>query len=443
MPVRFYKGGIHPDDGKEIAKYHAFKTVPSPDEVAIPLNMSIGAPAKPIVGKGDRVIIGQKIAEEGGFVSACVHASIAGTVKGIEKRSLANGRTADCIVITNDGTDEEVEYPSPRKWPLMSRDEILQAIKDAGIVGMGGAGFPTFVKLSTAKEDQIRFVIANGAECEPYITTDYRRMMENPADVVEGLKIVLSLFPHARGIIAIEDNKKDAARELARQTALEERIDIEVLRTRYPQGAERQLIYTCTGKALNSKMLPADVGAVVDNVETLAAIYRAVALGRPVTKRTITISGDAIVTPRNFIAPIGMDQQLLIDMCDNYKRPPGKIISGGPMMGFAMYDTHVPVTKTTNAVTALLKDDVSDNPQSPCISCGRCVEVCPSRLIPSRVAHYARARDEKMFLKYNGMECTGCGCCSYICPAKRQLKQYITTMKTIVAENRRKEKAKT
>ena len=441
MPVRFCKGGIHPEDGKEFAKYHAFKTVPSPAEVAIPLNMSIGAPAKPIVEKGERVLIGQKIAEEGGFVSACVHASITGIVKGVERRLLANGRTADCIVITSDGTDEEIEYPAPRKWTLMSREEILAAIKDAGVVGMGGAGFPTYVKLATAKEDQIRYVIANGAECEPYITTDYRRMMEDPQDIVDGLKIVLSLFPRARGIIAVEDNKRDAVRELARCTALEERIDVEVLKTRYPQGAERQLIFSCTGKALNSKMLPADVGAVVDNVETLTAIYRAVVFGKPVTKRSITISGDAIVTPRNFIAPIGMDQELLIEMCDGYKKAPGKIISGGPMMGFAMYDTHVPVTKTTNAVTALLEDEVSENRQSPCISCGRCVEVCPSRLIPSRVAHYARARDEKMFLKYNGMECTGCGCCSYICPAKRQLKQYITTMKTIVAENRRKEKA--
>ena len=440
MPVRFCKGGIHPEDGKELAKYHAFKTVPYPAEVAIPLNMSIGAPSKPIVDKGDRVLIGQKIAEPGGFVSSCVHSSIAGTVKGIEKRLLANGHTADCIVITSDGSDEEVTYPEVRKPALMSREDIIEAVREAGVVGMGGAGFPTHVKLATAKEDQIRFVIANGAECEPYLTADYRRIMETPEEVVEGLKIVLSLFPYARGIIAIEDNKKDCAKALSRYTALEDRIDVEVLKTRYPQGAERQLIYSCTGKALNSSKLPADVGAIVDNVETLTAIYRAVAFGKPVITRTFTVTGDAIVTPRNFIVPIGMRQQDLIDLCDNYKEPPGKIISGGPMMGFAMYDTNVPVTKTTSAITALLRDEVSEKLQSACISCGRCVEVCPSRLIPSRLAKYAHQRDESMFLKYNGMECMGCGCCSYICPAKRQLKQYIVTMKSIVNENRRKAK---
>ena len=442
MEIRTFKGGIHPDDGKKLSMNKPLKRIQGGKEMVIPLSMHIGAPAKPLVAVGDSVLKGQKIAEAGGFVSANIHSSVSGKVKAIEPRLTSTGSTVNSIIIENDFEDNSVEFTANKPYTEMTREEILAAITEAGIVGMGGAGFPTQVKYSPKDASAIEYIICNCAECEPYITADYRRILEYTSDLVEGMRIILSMFPNAKGVFAVEDNKKDCYLNLVQETQKDANIEVALLRTRYPQGAERQLIYAVTGRAINSEMLPADAGCIVDNVETMYSVQQAVVCGKPVIERTITISGDAIADPGNYIAPIGMSQADLVEASGGYSQTPAKLISGGPMMGFAMYDTKVPMTKTSSALLAFSKDIVSDKPASNCISCGRCVDVCPSRMIPSRVAKYAEQRDEELFVKYNGMECVGCGCCSYICPAKRHLKQSITTMRSIVLENRKKAKAK-
>ena len=381
---------------------------------------------------------GQKIAEAGGFVSAPIYASVSGTVKAIEPRFNPTGSKVNCIIIENDGEYKEVEYAPVKPFAELSKEEILGLIGDAGVVGMGGAGFPTKVKLSPKEPDKIEYIIANCAECEPYITADYRRMLETPEELVSGMKVILSLFDNAKGIFGIEDNKPEAIAKLRELTKDEPRMEVMALKTKYPQGAERQLIYATTGRAINSTMLPADAGCVVDNVETLCAIHNAVINGRPLMDRITTVSGDGVNEPGNFRVLIGMNQREVVEAAGGFKGEPEKVISGGPMMGFAMFTIDTPITKTSSSILCLTKDEVAEHEPSACINCGRCVEACPSRIIPSRLADYAERFDEPNFVKWEGMECVECGSCSYACPAKRQLKQSIGSMKKIVLANRRK-----
>ena len=308
-------------------------------------------------------------------------------------------------------------------------EEIVERIKEAGIVGMGGAGFPTFIKLSPKEPEKIEYVIANCAECEPYLTSDYRRMIEEPEKLVEGLKISLRLFDNARGILAVEDNKPDCIEILKNLTKDEPRISVKALKTKYPQGAERQLIYAATGRQINSSMLPADAGCIVNNVDTVVAIYHAVTKGKPLMNRIVTVTGDAIADPRNFIVRIGTNYHELIEEAGGFKKEPAKIVSGGPMMGFAIFNLDVPTTKTASALLCLTEDAVSVMEPSACINCGRCVEACPSRIVPRLLADYAENYNEEAFLSHDGMECCECGCCSYVCPAKRQLTQAIKSMR--------------
>ena len=438
MGLLTFKGGIHPDDGKKLSKDKPIQSILPGEELVFPLSQHIGAPASAIVKQGDRVLRGQKIAEAGGFVSAPVYSSVSGTVKGIEMRFNPTGSKVLSIVIENDGLYEEEEREEAKPLSELSKDEIKKKISDAGIVGMGGAGFPTHVKLSPKEPEKIGYIIANCAECEPYITADYRRMLENTEELVSGMRVVLSLFEHARGIFAVEDNKPDCIEKLQELTSKEDRMEVKVLKTKYPQGAERQLIYATTQRAINSSMLPADAGCIVDNVETLIAIHTAVVEGRPVLERIVTVSGDAISEPGNFKAFFGMNQAELIDAAGGFKTEPEKLISGGPMMGFAMFTTDVPVTKTSSSILGFTKDEVSAYEPSACINCGRCVEVCPSRLIPSRLADLAEHHDEERFKKMEGLECVECGSCSYVCPAKRQLKQSIGAMRKIALSHRKK-----
>lgn len=438
MALLTFKGGIHPDDGKRLAKDKAIVEVKPKGNLVYPLSQHIGAPASPIVAKGDRVLKGQKIAEAGGFVSAPIYASVSGTVKAIEPHFNPTGAKVNCIVVENDEEYEEVEYGPVKPLEELSKEEILNAIGEAGVVGMGGAGFPTKVKLSPKEPEKIDYIIANCAECEPYITADYRRMMETPELLAGGMKVVLSVFEHAKGIFAVEDNKPDCIAKLRELIKDEPRMEVMALKTKYPQGAERQLIYATTGRAINSTMLPADAGCVVDNVETMINIYRAVVEGKPSIERVVTVSGDAVNEPGNFLAPFGMNQMELVEAAGGFKEEPEKVISGGPMMGFAMFTLDVPVTKTSSSVLAFLKDPVKGLEETACINCGRCVEACPSRLIPSRLADYAQHHDEDAFTRMNGMECMECGSCSYVCPAKRPLKQAIGSMRKIVTANRKK-----
>jgi len=433
-----FVGGIHPYDGKDLSKDKPIKEVLPVGDLVYPLSQHIGAPATPIVKKGDRVLTGQRIAEATGFVSAPIYATVSGTVKAIEERRVVTGDKVMSIIVENDGLYEEVTYQRAESLERLKKAEIIEKVKEAGIVGMGGAGFPTFIKLSPKEPEKIDYVIVNCAECEPYLTSDYRRMIEEPQKLIEGLKVSLRLFDKARGILAVEDNKPDCIELLKRLTKDEDRISVKALKTKYPQGSERQLIFAVTGRAINSSKLPADAGCVVNNVDTVVAIYHAVMEGRPLMERIVTVTGDAIVNPCNFKVRIGTNYHELIEAAGGFKKEPEKIISGGPMMGFALFDLDVPTTKTASALLCLTRDEVSEMTPSACINCGRCVEVCPGRIVPSKVATAAEHYDEETFVKLNGMECCECGCCSYVCPAKRTLTQSIKSMRKIQLAKKKK-----
>lgn len=437
MSILTFKGGIHPKDGKAMSKAKAIKTLTPKGEIVIPLSQHIGAPATPCVEVGDRVLVGQKIGEASGFISANVHSSVAGTVKKIEPRMIASGAMVNCVVIENDDSYEEYIWEL-KDYEDMSKDDIRAAIKEAGIVGMGGAGFPTHVKLTPKDDDAIEYVIVNGAECEPYLTSDYRRMIEEPQVLIDGLKIVLSLFKNAKGIIAIEDNKIDAITELKKLTKNEDNIQIKGVYTKYPQGGERALIYAVTGREVNSSMLPADVGCVVNNVDTIFAIHNAVINHKSLYTRVVTVTGDAVTTPGNYLVPIGTSFNEVIEAAEGFKRTPEKIIAGGPMMGVSVFTTDIPITKGSSAILAFRKDQVAASKPSPCINCGKCLEVCPGRVMPSRLATMAEHGDVDGFIDNYGMECCECGCCSYICPAKRNLTQSIKSMRKDILASRKK-----
>ena len=352
MGLFTFKGGIHPYDGKDLSKDKAIQEYLPKGDCVYPLSQHIGAPAKPLVKKGDHVLVGQKIAEAQGFVSANIHSGVSGIVKSIEPRLTVNGTKVNSIVIDNDGEFEEIDFTQNVK-PLdqMYREDVKDAIKEAGIVGMGGAGFPTNVKLSPKNEDAIDTIIVNGAECEPYLTSDYRRMLEEPEKIVTGLQIVINLFDHAKGIIAIEDNKPDAIAKLKELTQNIPDITVNAVRTKYPQGAERQLIYANTGRQINSSMLPADAGCIVHNIDTIVAIYNAIIEGRPLFERIVTVTGDAVNDTANFKVRLGTNAQELIDAVGGFNiEDPGKIISGGPMMGKAMFSLDVPLVKGSSAL---------------------------------------------------------------------------------------------
>lgn len=434
-----FRGGIHLYEGKELSKDHPIEKYLPKGDLVYPLSQHIGAPSVPCVKKGDTVLAGQKIADAGGFVSVPLHASVSGTVKGIEKRLNATGSMVDCIVIENDQQYQETEFQEARLEDL-TKEEILNRIKEGGVVGMGGAGFPTHVKLAPKDPSKIEYILVNGAECEPYITSDYRRMIEEPEKVVKGLQVILTLFDSAKGYICIEDNKPDCIAKMKELVKDIDRIEVKEMMTKYPQGGERTLIYAATGREINSSMLPADVGCVVDNVETVISVYKAVILGRPVNSRVVTVTGDGIKEPKNLLVLAGTDMSELVDAAGGLKGKIAKAISGGPMMGFALYDLHVPCTKTTSAFLFLEHDAVSEAQeiQTACINCGRCVSVCPGHVLPARLAKLAERGDMAGFEALDGMECCECGCCSYICPAKRPLTQSIKSMRKMVLASRRK-----
>ena len=438
MAKHTFVGGVHPNDGKDLSKSKPIVDVKPKGNLVYPLSQHIGAPAVPVVKKGDYVKRGQLIAEAGGFVSAPIYSSVSGKVVAIEPRRVVTGDSVMSIVVENDNLYEEVFYSPVSDTSVLSREEILERIKAGGVVGMGGAGFPTHVKLSPKEPEKIEYCIANCAECEPYLTSDYRRMVEEPQKLIDGLKIILQLFDNAKGILAVEDNKTDVAMELKKLTKDEPRIMVKLLKTKYPQGSERQLIFATTKRAINSDMLPADAGCVVDNVDTIVAVYNAVKEGKPLMERIVTITGDCIRRPQNFRVHIGTNYRELIDEAGGFKKEPEKIISGGPMMGFGLFELDVPTTKTASALLCLSHDDVSASKPTACINCGMCAEVCPGRIVPKIVADLAERGDKEGFTAKNGMECCECGCCSYICPAKRNLTQSIKSMRKMVLADRKK-----
>nr|WP_315434111.1 electron transport complex subunit RsxC [uncultured Stomatobaculum sp.] len=443
MGLATFRGGVHPFEGKELSMDRAVTVLkPTSGEMVYPLSQHIGAPAKAIVKVGDEVLVGQKIAEAGGFISAVVVSSVSGKVKKIEPRVTAGGAKSISIVIENDGLYTAVEgLGEDRDATKLSKQEIRDIVREAGIVGLGGAGFPTNVKLTPKNESKIDYVIVNGAECEPYLTCDYRMMIEEPERLVGGLKVMLQLFENAKAVIGIENNKPKAIETLRALVKDEPKITVEPLRTKYPQGGERSLIYAVTGREINSSMLPADAGCVVDNVNTVMAIYDAVCKQTPILERVITVTGDAVKEPQNFKVRTGMNYNDIIEAAGGFVGEPKKILSGGPMMGQAMYTTDVPVTKNSSSLTCFLEDEVEKNPESPCIRCGRCGEVCPEFLVPVLMMQTCMAGNSEGYEKLYGMECIECGSCSYICPARRPLTQAFKQMKRRIGEERRQKAA--
>lgn len=434
-----FKGGIHPYEGKELTMDKEVVEYLPKGEMVYPLSQHIGKPAKPVVKKGDEVKAGDLIAEADGFVSANIYASVSGKVKVIEPRLTSSGSKVDSIVIENDGLYETKEFiPNDKEISEYTKEEIIGAIKDAGIVGMGGAGFPSHVKLSPKEPDKIDRIIVNASECEPYLTSDYRRIMDEADKVIDGLRIILSLFPGSKGIIGIESNKPKAIALLREKLAGDPDITVNKLKTKYPEGAERQLIYANTGRYINSKMLPADAGCIVHNVDTVYAISEAVREGKPLMDRIVTVTGDAIENPTNFKVKIGTSYKELVEAAGGFKNDPAKIIAGGPMMGKAIYTLDMPITKTNSAILAMTKDEVAEYESSACIRCGRCVSVCPGRVMPNMLGDLAEAGAIDEFLANNGMECCECGCCSYVCPAKRHLTQTIAGMRKNILANKKK-----
>ena len=439
MKLGTFKGGVHPRDGKDISKNTPIKEILPKGYLVYPMSQHIGAPAKPIVAIGDKVLAGQKIGEATGFISANIVSSVSGVVKAVEPRLTVSGNKVTSIVIENDNEYKELDGIGERRdYTKLSKEEIRNYVKEAGIVGLGGAGFPNHVKLTPKDDNAIDYVIVNAVECEPYLTSDYRVMLEMPEKIVGGLKVVLSLFKNAKGIIAVEDNKPDAIKILRKAVEGENNISISVLKTKYPQGSERKLIFATTGRKINSSMLPADAGCVVDNVDTIVAIYMAVCESTPLMRKIITVTGDAIKEPRNFEVKIGTSYSQLVEEAGGFKERPEKIISGGPMMGTAIFSLDIPVTKTSSALLAFTRDEVAENEPTACIRCGRCVEVCPSSLIPQKIIENVDGLDNESFIALNGMECYECGSCTYVCPAKRRLTQAFKQSRKSVLDSRRK-----
>lgn len=435
MKLKSFKKGVHPYEGKEFSKNCPIQTIDAEDIMVYPLSQHIGAIAKAVVAVGDRVLKGQLIAEADGFISVPVFSSVSGTVKAIEKRLVVNGSMVDCIVIENDKQDETVaDFGKDRELDNLSGNDIVDIVKNSGIVGLGGAGFPTGVKISPRNIDDIDTLIINGSECEPYLTSDYRLMLEKSNEIVKGIKAVLKVLPNAKAVIGIENNKLDAIELLKELVEKEDKISVCPLNTKYPQGGERQLIYAITGRKINSKMLPADKGCIVVNTATCYAIYEAVYKQMPLVHKVVTITGEAVNNPCNLDVPLGISYSYLLEKAGGAKEDVVKFISGGPMMGIAMSTLDVPVVKTSSSILAFSQDDVAALPQSSCIHCGKCVNACPENLVPQMLAKSVKTQNVETFEKLGGMECIECGCCAFVCPAKIPLTQMFKLGKAQVRE---------
>lgn len=442
MELLTFKKGIHPPHGKHFTENKSIEEYFPKGDLVFPLAQHIGAPCTCLVKKGDRVLVGQKIGEAAGFVSSPVYSSVSGTVKDVTPMMTAMGTKTMSVIIENDHAYEEAESKiNTKNYQELSNEEIVNIIKEAGVVGMGGATFPTHVKLTPPKDKEIDSIIVNAAECEPYLTCDHRLMLEKGKEIVEGLKIILKLFPNAKGYIGIENNKPDAIKHMKALTSDEKNIEIKALKTKYPQGAEKQLIYSITKREVPSGKLPADVSCIVQNVGTIYQIYKSVVLGQPLIERVLTVTGEAIKEPKNLKVKIGTNiREIIENACGGFKEDPVKVISGGPMMGMTISTLDIPVTKGTSGVLALTKDMAVLPKKTNCIRCGRCVSACPMNLIPSKLQSTSERKDLEGFEKFHGLDCIECGSCTFVCPGKNNLVQSIRFAKRKVIENRKKAK---
>ncbi len=423
-----YYGGVHPSERKEFTEHLALKRFPDPETVVIPLSMHAGAPANPVVQVGDTVKVGQKIGEAAAFISSPIHSSVSGTVVAIEEHGHATRGTCLSVVIKSDGKNTLDESVKPHKsLEELTPDEIVEIVKEAGIVGMGGAGFPTSVKLKPAKP--VDTILLNGCECEPLLTADHRVLLEFADDVIFGLKAIIKAVGAEKGVIVIEDNKPDAIELMKAKTADMENIEVVEAKTKYPQGAEKMLIKRVTGRKVPSGGLPADVGCVVSNISTTKAISDAIQTGMPLVERVVTVTGERLKNPGNFIVKIGTNTKDLIDYCGGLVGDDITIKAGGPMMGFVLSDVNVPIMKGSNGIIAVETDHTKEQ---PCIKCGRCVDVCPMELSPLYFAKYADEENWQGMKDKNVMDCIECRCCEYICSSKIPLVTKIKAGKNAV-----------
>ncbi|MDX9793713.1 MAG: electron transport complex subunit RsxC [Kiritimatiellia bacterium] len=432
-----FRGGIHPAYNKALAAAAPIRELPLPARLTVPMSQHLGAPAKPVVKVGDTVAGGQLIAEAAGFISAPVHAPAAGKVVALEETLTASGRTCAAVVI--EIAPEQVWQPLPTfpEWRFTDAKQLIDHIGAAGVVGMGGAGFPTRVKLSPPSDKPIDTVILNGAECEPYLTSDHRMMLEHAAEIRIGAEIIRHILGARSLRIAIEDNKPDAiaAMEKAFQDT-DGDVAVTVLRTSYPQGSEKQQIFSVTGREVPRGGLPMDVGCVVENVSTAFAVFDAVVNGRPLVRRVITVTGDAITQPANLLAPCGTLYSDLVAACGGMAGQAAKVISGGPMMGFAVSSLAVPTGKTASGLLLLSPKKISDFSSQACIACGRCVDACPMRLSPAELSQCIEADDIDGAEPLALMDCIECGSCAFVCPARRPLVHHMRRGKTVVMARR-------
>ena len=438
--VYTFKGGIHVEEHKNTSRRRIEPTVP-PKTVAIPMVQHIGAPATPCVKKGDHVTVGQKIGVVADTALGCpIHSSVSGTVVDIVKKQIPSGAFVEHVIIENDMRNEKCldNKPAGKSLQEITTDEIIELVREAGISGMGGAAFPTYAKIKSAlgKVDKI---IINCAECEPFITVNHRLLVEQPSTVINGIKILLKTLGVKEAYIGIEDNKPDAIKILTRLTAKSKMISVKTVKTKYPQGDERQLIYALTGREVPTGKLPADVGCVIFNPETCSSIYKAFAYGTPLTSRIVTVDGDCIRRPKNLLVPIGTSFADLIELCGGLVKEPKKIISGGPMMGAAQWDPTMPITKSTSAILVLSDKFGRKNNVAPvCIHCGRCINNCPMHLMPMYIAQFSMVNDLESADKYGAMSCVECGSCSYNCPGGVEIVQHIRVAKAAIrTENSR------
>ncbi len=422
--IKGFKGGVHPPYMK-ITADKPIKGVDVPEVLYVPLSQHAGAPAKPLVKRGDKVLAGQKIGEIAGFISANVHAPTSGKVKNIlDHPHPVAGRSTPAVIIEADGEDNWIELKEREDYLNTEPKEIVEIVKEAGIVGMGGAAFPTHVKLSPPPDKPIEFVIINGAECEPFLTADDRLMREFADEIAEGSYLILRAVGAQKGFVGIESNKPEAIEAMRKAFSQFPQFEIVVLPTKYPQGSEKHLIKAITGREVPSGGLPMDVGVVVQNVGTARAIYQAVRYGKPLVERVTTLTGDAVAGPGNYLVRIGTTFRYLIEKTGGFKSDPAKVINGGPMMGIAQYTLDVPVIKGTSGIIAFTEKRVFLAEEGPCIRCGKCIEVCPMFLMPTTMAKLIKAGRFDDARKIGLFDCIECGSCSFVCPANIPLVQY-------------------
>ncbi len=438
--------GVHPPECKELAANIAIEVLPHPDKVVLPLLQHIGAPCIPVVKPKQEVVMGELVAKGEGFVTTSVHSPITGVVKKTEVTTLSNGRHLQAMVISAQGeqltgTDLwEALYGG--SWPLdaclsKKQEDITAAIRDSGIVGLGGAAFPTHVKFTPNDKKPVHTLVVNGCECEPYLTTDYRLMVEAPGAIIAGALLNARAVNARQTLIGIEDNKPDAITAME-QAARGTGVKIVVLRTKYPQGSEKQLIKAALNLAVPLGGLPGDVGVAVSNVATTAAVAMAVLRDRPLTHRVISVTGGGIANPKNLLVPLGTSMGEVLDYCGGLRPDAARIVAGGPMMGFAFTDPATPVTKGTSGITVLTREELGDTRTTTCVRCGRCVDVCPMNLVPTKLAAASRFKNLDLARRYNILACFECGSCVFICPAGLPLVQNIRTGKALLAAEAKK-----